>query len=110
MLCVSELRFFKELKMFGIGFFEICIIALFALIFVGPQKLPELMSQMGKLFVYFRRFSSEAKDTFDSVLIEAEEDIKKEQQNHSIPSSLNKNKKQRTSVESKPHRSYESTT
>ena len=58
--------------MFGIGFFEICIIAIFALVFYGPQKLPELMRQFGKFFVHARRMSNEVKSHFDTVVREAE--------------------------------------
>ncbi len=65
--------------MFGIGFFEICIIVAAALIFVGPKKLPELMSQFGKFFVQMRRVSNEVKTGFDSVIREAEEEVEREE-------------------------------
>ena len=59
-------------------FLEICIIALFAIIFVGPQKLPELMRQTGKLFIYLRRLSNEAKYTLNEAIEETETNIYKD--------------------------------
>lgn len=61
--------------MFGIGFVELAVIAVVAIVFVGPQKLPELMKQVGKFFVHARRMSNEVKDTFDEVVKEAEKDL-----------------------------------
>ena len=65
--------------MFGIGFSEICIIALFVLVFFGPQKLPELMRQFGKFFVHVRRVSNEVKANFDTVVREAEASLDEEE-------------------------------
>ena len=64
--------------MFGIGFLEICVIAVVALVFVGPKRLPELMRQAGKFFVQFRRVSSEVKSNFDQVVYEAEVEAHRE--------------------------------
>ena len=63
--------------MFGIGIFEIIIIAVVALIFVGPARLPELMRQGGKLFVQLRRSANDVKSQFDGVIQQAEEEIRK---------------------------------
>ena len=52
--------------MFGIGFFELCIIAVVALLFVGPKKLPHLMSQMGQFFVQIKRTSNEMRDALQA--------------------------------------------
>jgi len=65
--------------MFGIGVFEMIIIAVFILIFFGPKRLPELMSQAGKFFVQMRRFAGEAKSGFDDVIRKAEDEIRKEE-------------------------------
>jgi len=70
----------------GIGFLEICIIALFALIFFGPQKLPEVMKDLGKFFVHAKRLSNEVRGHFETVMNEAEisvlaEEKKKQEQN-----------------------------
>lgn len=63
--------------MFGIGFSELVVIAIVALIFVGPKRLPEVMKQAGKLFVHVRRTANDVRGTFDQVVREAEEDIRK---------------------------------
>ena len=41
--------------MFNIGFQEIIIIAIIALLIVGPKKLPDLAKSLGKSFGEFRR-------------------------------------------------------
>lgn len=65
--------------MFGIGFFEIVIIAVAALVLVGPKKLPELMRQAGKLFVQVRRTTNDVRSTFDQIIKEAEDDLRKKE-------------------------------
>lgn len=63
--------------MFGIGFTELVVIAIVALIFVGPKRLPEVMKQAGKLFVHVRRTANDVKGTFDQVVKEAEDEVRK---------------------------------
>ena len=58
----------------GVGFSELCIIAIFALIFIGPQKLPNFMRDLAKFFVQARRISNEVKASFEDVIQEAERD------------------------------------
>ncbi|MEN6327660.1 MAG: twin-arginine translocase TatA/TatE family subunit, partial [Smithella sp.] len=41
--------------MFGIGFQELLIIAVVALLIVGPKKLPDLAKTLGKGFNEFRK-------------------------------------------------------
>jgi len=41
--------------MFGIGMQELIIIAIIALLIVGPKKLPDLAKSLGKGFSEFRR-------------------------------------------------------
>lgn len=53
--------------MFGIGFTEIVIVALIALVIVGPDKLPEIAQYIGKLFSAFRRANLEIKQTISDV-------------------------------------------
>jgi sec-independent protein translocase protein TatB len=65
--------------MFGIGFFELVVIAVVALIFVGPKKLPEVMRQAGKFFVQVRRTANDVRSTFDQVVREAEDELRKEE-------------------------------
>lgn len=59
--------------MFGIGFPEMLIILVVALLVVGPSKLPELAKTLGKAFTEFRRMADEVKETF-------EEEVMKEEQ------------------------------
>jgi len=66
--------------MFGIGFFEIVVIALIALVCLGPKRLPELMRQLGKAFVYFRRAATDVRETFDGVVRDAEREFHREKQ------------------------------
>ena len=44
---------------FGLGYSEIAIIMIFALIVVGPKKLPKLMRDVGRLLGQLRRTSDE---------------------------------------------------
>ncbi len=64
--------------MFGIGFFELVVIAVVAIIFVGPDRLPEFMRKAGRLFVQARRVSNEVKSSFNQAIYEVEEEIRKE--------------------------------
>ena len=51
--------------MFGIGFAEILFIAIIAIIFLGPDKLPEAMVQVAKFMNSFRKTVSAAKTSFE---------------------------------------------
>lgn len=54
--------------MFGIGWQELLIIAVVALLIVGPKKLPDLAKSLGKGFSEFKKategVTDELKDTF----------------------------------------------
>jgi len=54
--------------MFGMSFTEILIIAVIAIIFLGPDKLPNAMVQVAKFFKSFKKSISEAKETIDHEL------------------------------------------
>lgn len=49
--------------MFGLGFGEILLILALALIFVGPNKLPDIAKALGKGYGEFRRYMDELKDS-----------------------------------------------
>jgi len=51
--------------MFGMGFTEILFIAVVAILFLGPDKLPEAMVQIAKLFKSVRNTVNEAKSSFE---------------------------------------------
>lgn len=53
--------------MFGIGFTEIVIVALIALVVVGPDKLPEIANYIGKLLGTFRKANVEIKQTLRDI-------------------------------------------
>jgi sec-independent protein translocase protein TatB len=65
--------------MFGIGFTELLVIGVVALIFVGPARLPELMRQLGRYFVQARRMTSEVRSTIDSAIRDAEDELRREE-------------------------------
>ncbi len=65
--------------MFGIGFSELIVIAIVALVLIGPKRLPEVMQQAGKLFVHLRRTANEVKSGFDQVVRDAEDEIRREE-------------------------------
>lgn len=50
--------------MFGLGVTELLLIAAIALIFIGPEKLPDLARALGRGFAEFKRATDEMKGTF----------------------------------------------
>lgn len=65
--------------MFGIGPMEFLVIAVFAVVFIGPQKLPELMKQAAKFFVQARRYSNDIRGQFNDVMRAAEAELAREE-------------------------------
>ena len=51
--------------MFGMGFTEIVLILIVAILFLGPDKLPEAMVNVAKFFRGVKRVVNEAKTTFE---------------------------------------------
>ena len=49
--------------MFGLGFMEILIIAIIAIIALGPDKLPDAMVQIAKFIRKFKTGLDDAKST-----------------------------------------------
>lgn len=62
--------------MFGIGFTELMVIAVIAIVFVGPERLPQFMGQLGKFFVHTRRMASDVRSAVDGVIRDAEKEIR----------------------------------
>ena len=62
--------FLASSTMFGLGFTEILVILVVALLVFGPDKLPELARNLGKALTEFRRASN---DLRRSVLEASEE-------------------------------------
>ena len=65
--------------MFGVGPMELVIIALFAVVFIGPKKLPDVMRQLGRFFVQARRYTNDVRDQFQSVVDDAENELRMEE-------------------------------
>jgi sec-independent protein translocase protein TatB len=65
--------------LFGIGPFELIIIAVGALVFVGPDRLPGAMKEFGKWFIKAKRTSAEFKNSFDTMMQNAERELDTEE-------------------------------
>jgi sec-independent protein translocase protein TatB len=64
--------------MFGIGPMEAIIIALIAVIFVGPDKLPGVLKKFGRFYVQAKRHANDVKSGFDQAIHEAERELELE--------------------------------
>ncbi|GAA7639144.1 Sec-independent protein translocase protein TatB [Helicobacter pylori] len=62
--------------MFGMGFFEILVVLVVAIIFLGPEKFPQAVVDMVKFFRAVKKTLNDAKDTLDKEI--NIEEIKKE--------------------------------
>jgi sec-independent protein translocase protein TatB len=54
--------------MFGLGFGEIVVILVLALVLLGPQKLPEVAKQLGKGLRDFKKATDDLKGQFEQEL------------------------------------------
>jgi len=52
--------------MFGLSFGEIVIVAILALLLLGPDKLPDAAKQAGKLMRQFRQATDDLKDQIET--------------------------------------------
>jgi len=66
--------------MFGIGFTEIMLISIIAILFLGPDKLPGAIVEMGKLIKSVKKTVSEAKSSLEEEMKIA--DLKEEALNY----------------------------
>ena len=87
--------------MFGIDLGSLIVIMIVAIIFLGPDKLPEMIIQFVKFFRSFKNTIQEAKDTIQkeidihelkSTAVEYKEKIEKLTENINNPSSMYNNK------------------
>ena len=65
--------------MFGIGLMELLVIAVVALVFIGPSRLPQVARQFGRFFVQVRRMTTDVRRTIDSAIQEAEHEVLEEE-------------------------------
>ena len=65
--------------MFGMSFSEILVIAVIAVLVLGPDKLPSAMVQIAKFLKMFKKCINDAKSTFDQEMkiAELKEDAQK---------------------------------
>ncbi len=63
--------------MWNIGFPELVVIFVVALLVFGPRKLPELGKSLGKGLAEFKRASNELKRTWEEEVRAEEEDLRK---------------------------------
>jgi TatA/E family protein of Tat protein translocase len=61
--------------MFGVGYQEMLLIGLAALLLFGPGKLPEVMSQAGKFYKQFRDVTDELSGEFNKTVAEAKGEL-----------------------------------
>ena len=54
------------MEMFGIGFTELILILIVALIVFGPSKLPELAASVGKVLRELKRVTDDVKQTIET--------------------------------------------
>jgi Tat protein translocase TatB subunit len=70
--------------MFGIGAPELILIIVVALIFLGPEKLPETARTIGKTYRDFKRSLDELKGEFDTSINEVKKEAFKITEDDSI--------------------------
>ena len=75
--------------MFDIGFLEILVIAVVALLIVGPEEFPYLLRTVGRTFGKLRRVVSSVKDQFDEEMDKAEQ-VKQKMQEQAKLADLHK--------------------
>src|SRR6185503_11981370 len=61
--------------MFDIGASELLVIAVVAIVVVGPKELPKMLRTFGKSLGQVRRMSNDFKRQFDEALREAEREV-----------------------------------
>ena len=90
--------------MFNIGFQELIIIAIIALLIVGPKKLPDLAKSLGKGFSELRRAADDITNDVKKTIKKNKKPnddglknsllLKKSDNNESNPETLDKTKKE----------------
>jgi len=63
--------------MFGLSFGELAIVAILALVLLGPDKLPETARTLGKTLKDLKKATDGLKDQFESEMYSAEKSIER---------------------------------
>ena len=66
-----------EAIMWNLGFQEVVIIFIIALVIFGPRKLPDLGKSLGKSLAEFKRASNELKRTWEDEVRAETDELKK---------------------------------
>ena len=69
----------RTIKMWNLGFPEIVIIFIVALVIFGPRKLPELGRSLGKGLSEFKKASNELKRTWEDEVEAVKHEVEVEQ-------------------------------
>jgi Tat protein translocase TatB subunit len=64
------------MEFFGIGIMELAVIAILALIVVGPERLPEVMVKVARFIQDFRSYSANITSEFSSAIEEMQAEFK----------------------------------
>ena len=75
--------------MFGVGLPEMMIIAVVALVFIGPDKLPGVLRSIGKGLVQLKRATSDVRSTVQDEMNKIEDEIELEDVQESAQSFSN---------------------
>ena len=73
------------MDLFGIGLPELFLIMLLALVVIGPERLPEVASQVGRTVADLKRQANQLTSEFQSSLEDAARERKQQRQEPSTP-------------------------
>jgi Tat protein translocase TatB subunit len=69
--------------MFGIGFPELVVILVLALLVLGPERLPELARALGRGLAELKRATQDLKDEMDAEVRKMDQEV--EAKSHEVP-------------------------
>ncbi len=87
--------------MFGIGFGELILVFVIALVIFGPEKLPKIATSLGKAYYEFRKTFEEVKFDIENDVNDLDKEIeapKEENENYTEEENEEQHKDETTSV------------